>query len=952
MRRAERGKSQLSKRGSADLSSPQMSNGNLPESDIQTIDDLLDRTLELCATYSQLSDQRTSFLSEQLDRYDKYDLKHYYERLNGELDSITQASSKLRADLKFIAAQSQGLVVVSSKTESDNPKLAYSSSPPSRMGTSEKCSTQPADSRLQSSMRGSPRLTPKEVEDSLTQEFIRKANVSKSEAIKYAKIATSFDPSGYVIGGEKQNYKDDFIAANSEKSKLQAMLRDSEAEVQRLRKIVDQAPSELEAKQLRAKNAIQEDKINSLRSVLSIRDASRNRDSLNDSAPPSQRDNDLMDELTKENMTLKIELDNQIAMNNAQSRIHKQEVKKLREKIKAMQDKADPTEDKSQMVSRSQARDTPIAMSQTSGLFDSTMGYGNKYSGTDDNSVDHSYIVELEDDLTRALSRIKTLTEEKNALQADLTRTLSDKAETNLMANQIQELSANNLVLSNALTAQNQQLNAALAELNQKNTDHLVLQNTIQQLTAQRDYDSQAAQAEMTSKLDAQVKLYTELKANYENALTLIQQRDDAILQMSNDLTANDRATMRCDRDNARLELKECKQQLDETKQMLTMLTDAMGHVGGFPTMTDLELYISQYQKDKEKKAMLEQEYATTKRKVEGLEKELAAIKSSKDSQQGAMPPRAAPANAISAVVAGSNEVVAVHDMPQHTLSSNFTITQGAPGTAANLIRSMRVDGIDLASFRTSTVRSTNKAGVAYLDCEIINSYTPLMKAIMAGNSNAISQTISFVGQTALDGTTALMLAAIHDNKEAVEMLAPHEAMMKRNDGVTALKLALQTRHLGPASILLNYEGPTLPTPLPAYPRGVTALMKATELGDIVLVFSLISSQAGAKDVDGRTALMRAARSGFADIVWLLVPHEAGMQLTNDTELGPGSTALMLAANHGHLECVKLLIASERNYKNSVGYDALFYAQSSSSRVSPEDRASIIALLDKGSRIR
>lgn len=57
----------------------------------------------------------------------------------------------------------------------------------------------------------------------------------------------------------------------------------------------------------------------------------------------------------------------------------------------------------------------------------------------------------------------------------------------------------------------------------------------------------------------------------------------------------------------------------------------------------------------------------------------------------------------------------------------------------------------------------------------------------------------------------------------------------------------------------------------------------------------------------------------------------------------------MLAANQGHLECVKLLIASERKYKNNLNYDALFYAQSSASHVSPEDRASIIALLEEGS---
>lgn len=104
----------------------------------------------------------------------------------------------------------------------------------------------------------------------------------------------------------------------------------------------------------------------------------------------------------------------------------------------------------------------------------------------------------------------------------------------------------------------------------------------------------------MSSKLDAQIKLYTELKANYESALELIQQRDDTILQMSNDLSSNDRVTMRCDRDNARLELKECNQQLTETKRLLQMVTEAMGYEGGFPTTTDVELCVSQHQRDKE----------------------------------------------------------------------------------------------------------------------------------------------------------------------------------------------------------------------------------------------------------------------------------------------------------------------------------------------------------------
>lgn len=947
MRPVKRGKSQLSKRGSIESSSPQMVSTPLPEDGIQTMDSLLERSTNLCTAYSQLVDQRTSLLSEQLDTYTKGDLKYYYERLNEELDSISQISSKLRADLKFIAAQSQGLIVISSKTSSDDPKLSYSSAS-AKLNASDTCCTPMTGSKLQTSTRGSPRLTPKEVEDSLVQEFIRKANAPRSEAVKYAKIAISFDPSGYVVGGDKQNYKNDFIAANSEKIKLQAMLRDSEAEIQRLKKIVDQAPSELESKHLRAKSAMQEDKINSLRSVLSIRDASRNRDSVTESVSQSRLDHDLIDELTKENTTLRIELDNQIAMNNAQNRIHKQEVRKLREKIKTMQEQPSPAETKSQIERAPQAGDAP-ATSQTSGLFESTLGCATGCHCSSDGSIDKSYIAELEDDLTRALSRIKVLTNEKDALQADLNRKLSDKANTNLMANQVQELTANNLVLSNALTTQYQQLTAALAELNQKNADQLVLQNTIQQLTAQRDYNFQAAQVEMSSKLEAQAKLYAELKANYENALALIQQRDDAILQMSNDLTSNDRTTMRCDRDNARLELKECKQQLNETKQMLQKVAEAIGYVGGSPTMTDIELCLSQYQRDKEKKAMLEQEYALVKRKVDSLEKELAAAKHNKDIPQNAMPPKVTPASAISAVVAGNNEVIATNDMSQPNALSNAFTVQAPFGSAANLIRSMRVDGVDLASFRTSTIRATNRAGAVYSDYEILSSYTPLMKAVMAANNNAVSQSISFVGKAALDGTTALMLAAIHDNKEAVEILAPHEAMMKRNDGATALKLALQTRHLGPASILLNYEGPTLSTPLQAYPRKVTALMKAAELGDTVLVFSLMASQAKGRDIDGRTALMRAARAGFADIVWLLAPYEAGIQLVNDTELGPGSTALMLAANQGHLECVKLLIASEKDYKNSLNYDALFYAQSSGSHVSPEDRASIIALLEEGS---
>ena len=60
------------------------------------------------------------------------------------------------------------------------------------------------------------------------------------------------------------------------------------------------------------------------------------------------------------------------------------------------------------------------------------------------------------------------------------------------------------------------------------------------------------------------------------------------------------------------------------------------------------------------------------------------------------------------------------------------------------------------------------------------------------------------------DGVTALMRAAARGDAEMVELLAPLQKGAKDKDGNTALVHALETKHEGIASLLIEHESRSL----------------------------------------------------------------------------------------------------------------------------------------------
>ena len=158
---------------------------------------------------------------------------------------------------------------------------------------------------------------------------------------------------------------------------------------------------------------------------------------------------------------------------------------------------------------------------------------------------------------------------------------------------------------------------------------------------------------------------------------------------------------------------------------------------------------------------------------------------------------------------------------------------------------------------------------------------------------------------------TFLMCAAfIGDVWTAKQHLSDKDK--KNSDGDTALILAARAEH---ANIVKLLD--------PTDERGVTALMRAAEKGDVKAVRALIPLQKGRKTgsfCDNRTALMMAAARGHAKVVKLLVEYESGMKDEN------GYTALMLAAENDHTDCVKLLLEKEAGMQAADGWTALMKA--------------------------
>lgn len=84
--------------------------------------------------------------------------------------------------------------------------------------------------------------------------------------------------------------------------------------------------------------------------------------------------------------------------------------------------------------------------------------------------------------------------------------------------------------------------------------------------------------------------------------------------------------------------------------------------------------------------------------------------------------------------------------------------------------------------------------------------------------------------------------------------------------------------------------------------KGMTALMHAAAMGNMIMASILVEYEKGLRDKDGNMALHHALRNGHVDVAGLLLPHE-------DPRDRNGVTALMRAAAAGDMEMVIPLVS-------------------------------------------
>ena len=231
------------------------------------------------------------------------------------------------------------------------------------------------------------------------------------------------------------------------------------------------------------------------------------------------------------------------------------------------------------------------------------------------------------------------------------------------------------------------------------------------------------------------------------------------------------------------------------------------------------------------------------------------------------------------------------------------------------------------------------------------SSWTPLMRAALAGDVTTVKEHLSDKDTRNSDGDTALTIAARAGHRNIVELLDPTD-----DKGVTALMRAVDRNDVDTVKALLPLQGGQrefgsfdIDIDNRIIMRNGTALMRAAAHGHTRIVEILLEKEGGMRGSYGWTALMLAAWNNKQDCVKLLVKHkrergalgwtnlicaacigdadavrsnlqEAGMRGSN------GWTALMLAAANGYSECAKLLLEKEGCMQRSYGQTALILA--------------------------
>ena len=236
------------------------------------------------------------------------------------------------------------------------------------------------------------------------------------------------------------------------------------------------------------------------------------------------------------------------------------------------------------------------------------------------------------------------------------------------------------------------------------------------------------------------------------------------------------------------------------------------------------------------------------------------------------------------------------------------------------------------------------------------------INACKTGNMKVVKRTVKdkfdLNSEVIEDGTTGLMIAAAHGQRNVIKYLIEKGADVNRpNDfDYTPLMISIQQNHVEAVRFLIEKgadvnaqnklnETPfifaveacnaeivnlliekdaqiNIKTKIGQKPLLIAATKGCKEIVEILLQNGIEVDDAS--EIDSTTALMKAAKYGHFDLVKMLL--EKGAQINKRNR--HGNTALMFAVQNNQTEIVKQLLeaGSDINDKNILGYTPLLYA--------------------------
>ncbi|TNJ27958.1 Ankyrin repeat protein 1 [Giardia muris] len=212
------------------------------------------------------------------------------------------------------------------------------------------------------------------------------------------------------------------------------------------------------------------------------------------------------------------------------------------------------------------------------------------------------------------------------------------------------------------------------------------------------------------------------------------------------------------------------------------------------------------------------------------------------------------------------------------------------------------------------------------------NGMTALMHAAFNGNLECVELLIPYEkGLRDATGWTALMHATLGGHLNCIEALLEESRIQSTNlkndfyPGTTALMIAARRNWKNATTLLIKHEGGIRKA------NGWTALMVAVWFNSLSVVPLLKNVEQGLTDDDGWTALMHAAMKNRIEVLDILLDKEVGMQSTKKKyEYPVGTSALMIATVLGRFNFIEGLFQYEKGLKDASGHDVLWHAKNNS----------------------